>query len=356
MAEAPPAVLIFRLGSLGDTIVSLPCFHAIARRFGRSRRIVVTNSPVSEKAPRMEAILGGSGLVHDYLEFKSPLDIFHSRTLLAEVRATGASTLVYLGPRPSRAAFLRDLVFFRLAGIKQIHGGSPLRRLRNREDARTGFLDHEAKFLASSIESVGRIDLDDRSFWDLRLTEQEKKRAADLVRGVAGGGFIIVGAGGKVAKNQWGQDRWRDVLNRISNAWPGLGIVFVGSKDEKASYEDLAGAWAGPSVIAAGYLSPRETAAAISQSRAFVGHDSGPLHLAAAMDVPCVGIFGDNNPPGRWHPYGGIHRVIHSTAGVAKIQPDLVVDSLQALLSTATDHQNDLLSSRCANATTVILN
>src|SRR5262249_62394923 len=56
-------ILIFRTGSLGDTIVALPCFHWIARSFPESRRIVLTNTPVSEKAAPLESILANTGLI-----------------------------------------------------------------------------------------------------------------------------------------------------------------------------------------------------------------------------------------------------------------------------------------------------
>ena len=54
-------IVIYRLGSLGDTIVALPCFHAITRAHPGAERIVLTNFPVSAKAAPLEGILGGSG-------------------------------------------------------------------------------------------------------------------------------------------------------------------------------------------------------------------------------------------------------------------------------------------------------
>ena len=36
-------VVIYRLGTLGDTIVALPCFHQIARVFPNAARIILTN-------------------------------------------------------------------------------------------------------------------------------------------------------------------------------------------------------------------------------------------------------------------------------------------------------------------------
>ena len=62
-------VLIYRLGSLGDTIVALPCFHQIERAFPDAERRLRTNIPVHAKAPAAAAVLGDSGLVHGYLQY-----------------------------------------------------------------------------------------------------------------------------------------------------------------------------------------------------------------------------------------------------------------------------------------------
>ena len=56
----------------------------------------------------------------------------------------------------------------------------------------------------------------------------------------------------------------------------------------------------------------------------FVGHDSGPIHLAAAAGVPCVGIFGNFNRPKWWHPIGQCHSIIHDMSGVREITPEEV--------------------------------
>jgi hypothetical protein len=62
-------VLIYRLGSLGDTVVALPCFHLIARCFPQAERVLLTNFPVHAKATATAAVLGDSGLVHGYMRY-----------------------------------------------------------------------------------------------------------------------------------------------------------------------------------------------------------------------------------------------------------------------------------------------
>jgi ADP-heptose:LPS heptosyltransferase len=48
----------------------------------------------------------------------------------------------------------------------------------------------------------------------------------------------------------------------------------------------------------------------MKHANVYLGHDSGPIHLAAAAGVPCVGIYTAKNPAGQWFPYGNKHRVL----------------------------------------------
>jgi heptosyltransferase-3 len=122
VTAADSTVLIFRIGSLGDTVVALPCFHQIARSFPNSRRIVITDSPSSQKVAPVESVLGDSGLIHGSIYFPPPPR--RVRDFLAvrnNIRQTGAATLVYVADRQFYAT-TRDIWFFRRCGIRQIIG------------------------------------------------------------------------------------------------------------------------------------------------------------------------------------------------------------------------------------------
>ena len=58
-------------------------------------------------------------------------------------------------------------------------------------------------------------------------------------------------------------------------------------------------------------LSLEKTAALIQRSRLFVGCDSGPLHMAAAVGTPTVGIFGPGNRE-KWRPRGEGHEIVYN--------------------------------------------
>src|SRR3569833_742025 len=117
-------VLIYRIGSLGDTIVALPCFHLIARKYPDAERILLTNFPVHAKAPASAAVLANSGLVHGYMQYtigtRSPLQLLR---LAAKIRQFRPDVLIYLMPPRAIDAVRRDSWFFKFGGaVKHIVG------------------------------------------------------------------------------------------------------------------------------------------------------------------------------------------------------------------------------------------
>ena len=64
-----------------------------------------------------------------------------------------------------------------------------------------------------------------------------------------------------------------------------------------------------PELPVASGLTSGELMALMESASLYVGNDSGPMHVAAALGTPVVGIFGSSDPK-RWHPWGVPHRAI----------------------------------------------
>jgi ADP-heptose:LPS heptosyltransferase len=64
----------------------------------------------------------------------------------------------------------------------------------------------------------------------------------------------------------------------------------------------------------AGQTSVGELAALLEESDLFIGNDSGPLHVAAALGKPTLSIFGPGFPE-KWAPTGPQHRLLHHPSG-----------------------------------------
>ncbi len=330
-------IIIYRLGSLGDTIVALPCFHKIAQSFPTATRILLTNFPVATKAAPTLAILGGSGLVHGAIAYpigtRSPLKLWR---LAREIRALKAITLIYLTPARGHGAAIRDFLYFRLCGIRRIIGLPVTPDLQNnRIDRASGYVERECERLARTLSVLGPIDLAARGAWDLLLTEAEKSTGRKTVEAFGHSAFIAINMGGKYAVNDWGAERWIELLSRLASIYSSYGLLCVGAAEESVRAEAVTQNWPNCVVNTCGRLAPRESAAALQAASLFIGHDSGPLHLATASNVACVGLFSGLNRPKKWHPYGKVHRVIHRMEGISAISVDEVVAAVSALLSPA---------------------
>jgi ADP-heptose:LPS heptosyltransferase len=323
MADDIRRVLVYRLGSLGDTLIALPSFHLIARAFPRAERRLLTNLPIAAKAPPAAAVLENTGLIHGYMRYTTGTRSIRELLRLAvAIRHWKPDVLVYLTGARGLDAARRDAKFFRLAGVSR-QVGVPLTtaaqlNLFGCEFSATpdADLEPEASRLARNLRELGDAHLDDPASWDLHLTPGEHATAARAIGPHAlRRELLAVSVGTKVQSKDWGRDNWHELLTRHARAFPNRSLLLAGSREESEASDFAASDWivngGGPVINLCGRLTPRESAAAFARARLFIGHDSGPMHLAAAVGTPCVAVFAARNIPRQWFPYGPQHRILY---------------------------------------------
>ncbi|MGI4852422.1 MAG: glycosyltransferase family 9 protein [Janthinobacterium lividum] len=335
-------VLVYRLGSLGDTLIALPSLHLVARSFPHAQRRLLTNFPVSSKAPAAKTVLGDSGLIDSYERYvvgtRNPLLLL---ALAWRIRRFRPEVLVYLVAARGVAVAERDARFFRvLCGIPRLIG-VPLTEDMQCSRSIEGLLEPEAERLARNINALGDAALDRAESWDMRLNPAERKRAVEALQAVAGHPLIAVSVGTKVQAKDWGRDNWHALLQRLAAAYPKYALVLMGAPEESAASEFAADGWrsaaaAGPLVNLCGTLSPRESAAALSHAAIFLGHDSGPMHMAASVGTACVAIFAARNLPRVWFPFGPQHRVLYHQVDCAGCGLETCVEQRKKCLLSIT--------------------
>jgi heptosyltransferase-3 len=323
-SDMPEKVVIYRLGTLGDTIVALPSFHLIARAFPNAARLLLTNEVPSSAIAQPLSVLSGSGLVNDSMAY--PLGLRSPNRLLnlaRTLRSFGSNTLIYLTESKGIARTVRDVAFFRFAGFTRIIGAPLSRDLAfNRVDPVTGIAEQEPLRLGRTLHELGTIDFDDPNAWSLNLADLEYRAVAPFVHAAGRAPIIAINHGGKVFKNDWGEERWRDFLSLLGREFGDNVLAILGSTTDCDRAERLARHWPGSTLNLCGRLAARESAAFLKSVSLFVGHDSGPLQLASACQIPTLGLFGNNNPAAIWHPYGAHNTVIRAGAGMHAIAPD----------------------------------
>jgi heptosyltransferase-2/heptosyltransferase-3 len=90
-------------------------------------------------------------------------------------------------------------------------------------------------------------------------------------------------------------DKWAVVANELAQRHRAT-IILTGGPGETALAQAIAGKLSAPHIILAGETSLGQLAAVFAHCRLTLGADSGPLHLAVAVGVPTVHVFGPVDP------------------------------------------------------------
>ncbi len=114
----------------------------------------------------------------------------------------------------------------------------------------------------------------------------------------------------------WLPERFREVIRRWSESRPGTAVLLLGGGSEQKRIAAIADGLPGSVLNLAGRLDLRRSIAVLSRCRLFVGNDSGLMHVAAALSVPLVAVFGPT-VPGRTAPLAGRFRLLHHGADCA---------------------------------------
>jgi ADP-heptose:LPS heptosyltransferase len=133
----------------------------------------------------------------------------------------------------------------------------------------------------------------------LTLSQEERADARALLReaGVAADAVVVTihpGGEGFSGRKQWAPDRFAAVARFLEEQMQAH-VVLIGGPDDVAIGQAIAAELPAPPLLLAGKLTLKQTAAVIEASTLFLGNDSAPLHMAAAVGTAAIGIFGPSN-------------------------------------------------------------
>lgn len=316
-------VLVYRLGSIGDFVVSLPCLHLIRSVFPTQRIALLTNEPVVSKAAPAQSVLNGTGLIDEYMSYPIKTRNFSKLYgLFTSIKAFQPDVVIYLSSRKDRKVILRDVLFFKICGFPKVVGAPYSKSLISNRALGENFWESEACRLSRCMTVLGDARPDQLENWDLHLSNDEiataDRMVADFFSSNPKGRLLGVSLGTKQTVKDWGDDNWRELLNVLGPT--GCGLLLVGAAEERERSAEVAKEWPGPVVNACGCLNPRQSAAIIKRASLFVCLDSGPMHLASSVGTPCVAIFSKINRPGEWYPFGNNNVVFYPHGHSSSIQ------------------------------------
>jgi heptosyltransferase-1 len=347
-------LLIVRLSAMGDVIHTLPAVHALREAFplahigwlveerwsellcapGASRRGVRSaQRPLVDEVHVANLKAWG----------RSPLSIStlqRAATVWNDVRDAGYDAAIDL------QGAMRSALLARLSGARVVYGGAEPREspaslwytrrvvAHGRHVVEQNFSVAEALtgFRGRTSPPAVACDLPR----DLQAEERIRQRLAEL--GV--GEFAILNPGAGWGAKRWPPERYGEVALQLAQQGVGSILNFGPGEEELARAAEAASAGAAQTMN----CTVTELIALTRRARLFIGGDTGPLHLAAALRVPVVGIYGPTDPA-RNGPYGTQNIVLRSAesvtsharraaaeAGLLAIESEAVVAAANKLL------------------------
>jgi heptosyltransferase-1 len=162
---------------------------------------------------------------------------------------------------------------------------------------------------------------------------QAEAWAEELVREL-GAAPVLLNLGASKPANRWPPERFGEVARALERDVP---VCLVGGPADRVRV--VAGVAVSPGVRdLVGTTSLAQLVALARRARLFIGCDTGPMHIAAAVDTPVLALFGPADPAVTG-PYGSEHRVLRVPSASAQpprtedITVEMVLEAARALLA-----------------------
>lgn len=306
--QTPSRVLLVRLRSLGDSILSLPLVDALGRAFPRIKTDVVVEAPF---AP----VFGSHPSVNDTLVLRTgvgrPEEGLSRTAMLAAIRKRRYDAVFNL--HGGTTSFLLSL-----------GSGAPLRV--GQQSFRRSWAYNVRIPPSSAVWRRGRIHTVEHQLtvvaWmglavpdpitlDLRLQPAAEDAIERRLRqsGLAAGGFVHVHPTATLETKQWPAERFAEVADTLAGE-TGLPVVFTSGRQESSVLRRVAERAARQHACWSD-LGLAELFALIARARLFVGNDSGPTHAAAALGTPVCVVWGSSSFDA-WRPWSDGYEAVRS--------------------------------------------
>ncbi len=279
----PARLAILKPSALGDVVQSLPLLPALRRKFSDAKITWVIQGG-------LEALVSGHPDLEDYLVYHRTGGWRAWRQLCGELWSRKFDAVI-------------DLQGLLRTGVMTAATRAPVRI--GLETAREGSrftLTHVVPETGRNVPAWERYlrVLDAlgaeraHAATQIAISEQDQRWAETELAGMPRP-LIAVHPGARWVTKRWPAEKFADVLRRASQAWQ-PGILLLGSSAERNDAEQLAGNLAAHGIRTgvknlAGQTTLKQLAAVLQRVDAVISNDSGPMHLAAGLGTPTLGIF-----------------------------------------------------------------
>jgi heptosyltransferase-2 len=274
-------ILVRSTNWIGDAVMTTPALGALRSFFPAAEIVVAANPLVAElfrHHPYCDRVLvydknGTHKGVGGMVRFSATLRRERFDLAILLQNAVEAAILAWFAGIPRRAGYRTD-------------GRGPLLT----HGVAVGEADRSLHHTAYYLTMLARLGIEGGD-GALRLfcTEAEHAWARELL---GSGPAIAINPGAAYGSaKRWYPERFAAVADRLAEEY-GVRVVLTGGPAEEEIGRDIAAAMAASPLNLIGRTTVRQLMALLSLCRLVVTNDSGPMHVAAAFDVPVVAVFG----------------------------------------------------------------
>jgi len=304
----PRSILLIQLDHLGDAVLSLGLIARMRRLFPNARLEVLCSpwtQPLFESLPEVSRVH-----VSHHNRFRRPAS--HARWLLDLAVWAIRLRRVHFDCAIDVRGELPHALLMRWAGIHvrighTAGGGEFLLTESISYDPSRHQIADRAELLSALCRTYGLTDTPRIESCHPRyapptdVTARIQRRRMHIG---ANDRIIVLHLGAGTPAKRWPAEHWRTLAQRLLRTTDAH-LILVGTSDDCPVAQQLLSAsdlrrvhdWTGT-------LSLSELAALLAGADLFIGADSGPAHLAAAVGAPCVVLFSGTNDPAVWRPVG----------------------------------------------------
>jgi heptosyltransferase II len=303
---APHRILVKAVNWLGDLVMSGPALHAIHDTFPGAHLSVLVRRDLA-------SFFDGALWVDEVIPYRlrgGVAGLLDQRSIIKQIRA-GRFDLAVVFPNSFQSA-----LWVTLAGVQRRAGYVADRRgfmLTHKVAPRADIERvHQAyHWLVMVGETIGAEGAAEAYHLDVNVGNREKMRAWLATRRIRPERALValapVAAYGPA--KEWPPERYAALADILADRH-GAECVLVGGIDDRPQCEQIAARCRSGALVAAAETTVGELIALLSLCHGFAGNDSGCMHLAGALGVPTVAIFGSTNPA-RTGPMGSHCRIIY---------------------------------------------
>jgi predicted lipopolysaccharide heptosyltransferase III len=293
-------ILVIKLRYLGDVLLATPVLRALREAYPEARLTALVNEGT-------EDVLRWNVDLNDLLVVRRR-GIRAGLVFLADIRRRQYDCVIDLTDGDRSALIAR-------------WSGASVRIGFNEEHRWRGLLYTTALTVPPGMHRIERdlqalraLGLDPKATTPvLRTTPQDDEKAETLLHGfgITSGGrpLVMMQPGARYWFKAWPPERFAELADRLTERF-GCRVLLGGDVREVPLAEQICSLARSSPVVLAGRTTLLQYAAVLRRCALFVGNDNGPMHMAAAVGIPVVAVFGPSDPA-EWGPRGTRSEVLY---------------------------------------------